>query len=382
MTLKQMNLRVFRREPLPHVFFQPRFEAWYDWHRQFGGLPASLRDLSAPEAHPPQAELTGVYDLVGASMRSVHYYTGQPDPVACSFTEEVEVTDRRDGDEIKRRYETPHGPLFETHRRTIDNTWRAVEFAAKTADDLPALRWLLQRRIIVFSPENFRVGAEFIGDRGVPSFWVPKSPYFALAQQWMKHRDFIFALADCPREIEDIMRIIDESYDQLYEQLISSSLVDIISFGENVAMAYLSPRYFEQYVLPWYAKRSGQLRSAGIFTHIHIDGHFKPLLPYLADMPFDGLEALTPEPQGDVTLEEMAEYMGDKILLDGIPAVLFLNHHSREELQACTEKIVRLFHPRLVLGISDELPEAGDEEAFERLKWVADYSRTHGGGRG
>jgi hypothetical protein len=388
MTLKEMNLRVFRREPLPRVFFQPRFEAWYDWHRcargasasggQFGGLPASLRDLS----------LTEVYDLVGASMRSVHYYTGQPDPVACSFTEEVEVADRRDGDEIKRRYETPHGPLFERHRLTIDNTWRAVEFAAKAADDLPALRWLLQRRIIGFSPENFRVGAEFIGDRGVPSFWVPKSPYFALAQQWMKHKDFIFALADCPREIEDIMKIIDESYDQLYEQLISSppeadaplaqKLVNIISFGENVAMAYLSPRYFERYVLPWYAKRSGQLRSAGIFTHIHIDGHFKPLLPYLAEMPFDGLEALTPEPQGDVTLEEMAEYMGDKILLDGIPAVLFLNHHSREELQACTEKIVRLFHPRLVLGISDELPEAGDEEAFERLKWVADYSRSRG----
>jgi len=369
MTLKEMNLRVFRREPLPHVFFQPRFEPWYDWHRQFGGLPQSIRELS----------LRQVYDLIGASMRSVHYYTGQPDPVVCRFTDEVKATERQEGDRIKRRYDTPHGPLFETQRWTVDQTWRTVEFAAKTADDLPALRWLLRRRIIAFSPDNFRVGAEFIGDRGAPSFWVPKSPYFALAQQWMKHKDFIFALADCPREIEDIMKIIDESYDQLYEQLISSKLVNIISFGENVAMAYLSPRYFEQYVLPWYAKRSGQLRSARIFTHIHIDGYFKPLLPYLADMPFDGLEALTPEPQGDVTLEEMREYMGDKILLDGIPAVLFLNHHSREEFQACTEKIVRLFHPRLVLGISDELPEAGDEEAFERLRWVADYCRSRGG---
>ncbi len=96
-------------------------------------------------------------------------------------------------------------------------------------------------------------------------------------------------------------------------------------------------------------------------------------------MPFDGFEALTPAPQGDVTLEEMREHMGDKVLLDGIPAVLFLEHHPREQLQECTERVVELFHPRLVLGISDELPEAGGEECFARLKWVADYSRSRGG---
>ncbi len=368
MTLKEMNLRVFRREPLPHVFFQPRFEPWHAWHEQFGGLPGRVRGMSLLEA----------YDLIGASMRTVHYYTGQPDPVEVSFTDDVKIADERDGDDIRRRHDTPHGPLFETSRLTVDQTWRTVEFAAKRAEDLPALRWLLQRLVISFDPEKFRLGADFIGDRGEPQFWVPKSPYFALAQQWMKHRDFVFALADCRRAMEEIMQVIDERYDRLYEQLVSSGLVRIINFGENVAMAYLSTRYFEEYVLPWYAKRSGQLREAGIFTHIHIDGDFKPLLPYLAELPFDGLEALTPTPQGDVTLEEMRESMGEKILLDGIPAVLFLDHHPREELQACTEKVVELFHPRLVLGISDELPEAGGEESFERLRWVGEYARSHG----
>ncbi len=368
MTLKEMNLRVFRGEALPQVFFQPRFEPWYVWHKQFGDLPAEIEDLS----------LRDVYDLMGASMRTVHYYTGQPDPVEISFADDVRVTDKREGDDIRRRYDTPHGPLFQTSRLTVDQTWRTVEFAAKSASDLPALRWLVQRCILRFSPEKFRIGSDYLGDRGEPQFWVPKSPYFALAQQWMKHRDFVFALADCPREMAEIMQTIDESYDQLYEGIISSGLVRIINFGENVAMAYLSTRYFEEYVLPWYAKRSGQFREAGIFTHIHIDGHFRPLLPYLADLPFDGLEALTPEPQGDVTLEEMKAHIGDKVLLDGIPAVLFLDHQPREELQACTERVVELFHPRLVLGISDELPEGGGEEAFERLKWVAEYSRTHG----
>jgi hypothetical protein len=369
MTFREMNLAVFRGEPLPHVFFQPRFEPWVWWHRERGDLPEEVRDLSLPE----------VYDRVGASMRSVAYYTGQPDPIVGGWAGDVKVSQDREGDLLRVRYDTPHGPLFETSRFTSDKTWRKVEFAAKTAGDLPALRWLLERRTYRFDAARYQAGKAFIGERGEAHFWVPKSPYFALAQQWMKYADFIYALADRPREIADLMRAINASYDPLYEQLTASRQVRILNFGENVAMAYLSPRYYEQYVAPWYERRSGQLRGAGIFTHVHIDGAFRGLLPYLAGMPFDGLEALTPQPQGDVTLEEIKAHIGDKVLLDGLPAVYFLDHHPREALAACVEQVVDLFHPRLVLGISDELPQGGGEEAYRRLKWVADYARRRTG---
>ena len=366
MTFREMNLRVFQRKPMPHVFFQPRFEPWFDWHRQFNSLPLEVEGLSLREA----------YDLVGASMRTVHYYTGQPDPVMTSYSPDVKLDVTTEGDQRKLRFDTPYGPLFENQKFTVDRTWRTVEFLAKKPGDLPALRWLLSRRQLHFSADNFRQGAEYIGDRGVPQFWVPKSPYFAMAQQFMRYEDFIYALADHPKAVEEIMDIIDDSYEGLYEELAASGQLNILNFGENIAMAYLSRRYFEEYVLPWYEKRSGRLRDAGIFTHIHIDGYFRGLLPYLKDLPFDGLEALTPEPQGDVTLEEMAEAMGDKILLDGIPAVLFLDHYPREEFEACVKRVVELFHPRLVLGISDELPEAGGDESFRRLKWIGGWCKT------
>jgi hypothetical protein len=367
LSLREINLRVFRGLPLPHIFFQPRFEPWYDLHRLEGTLPHEIQELS----------LLQVYDLLGASMRTVHYYTGQPDPIEISYTDEVKISEQRQGNRLIRCYQTHHGPLYEAEQLTIDRAWRTVEFAAKSAQDLPALGWLLARRVIQFNPDKFKQGTEYIGQRGEPSFWVPKSPYLALAQQWMKYTDFIYALTDYRAAVEDIMAAIDDSYDALYEQLISSGLMRILNFGENIAMAYLSLRYFEGYLAPWYEKRSGSLRRAGIFTHIHIDGFFKPLLPYLKDLPFDGYEALTPKPQGDVTLEEIREHIGGKVLLDGIPAVLFLRHHSREELQDCVEQIIELFHPRLVLGISDELPEGGDEESFERLKWVAHRCQTY-----
>ncbi|MBN1808803.1 MAG: hypothetical protein JW909_07010 [Planctomycetes bacterium] len=366
MTLKEMNLRVFSGEPVPHVFFQPRFEPWVAWNKLFNSLPEEVKHL----------DLRQIYDLVGASMRTVHYYTGQPGPIVSSFTDEVAVSHKKDGGIMETRYDTPHGPLFSKQKFTEDQTWRTIEFPAKKKEDLPALKWLIEREVISFSADNFRQGAEFIGERGEPSFWVPKSPYFALAQQWMKYEDFIFAMMDAAPEMLDIMKVIDEGYDRVYEELISSGMVRIINFGENIAMAYLSPQYFEEHCLPWYEKRSNQLRRAGIYTHIHIDGYFRPLLPYLKTMPFDGLEALTPEPQGDVSIDEIKEHIGDKVLLDGIPAVYFLEHHSEELLQECVEKLVKLFHPRLILGISDELPEAATEVGFERLKRVSEYARS------
>ena len=96
MTRKEMNLRVFRREPLPHVFFQPRFEPWFAMHSNRGTLPEQLKGMS----------LTDVYDSIDASMRTVHYYTGQPYPIRVSLSNEVKVTERRENDLLKRYYDT------------------------------------------------------------------------------------------------------------------------------------------------------------------------------------------------------------------------------------------------------------------------------------
>ncbi|MHC5034021.1 MAG: uroporphyrinogen decarboxylase family protein, partial [Planctomycetota bacterium] len=303
-------------------------------------------------------------------------YTGMPDPVVQTYTDRVDVRHEQlpDGD-VRTVTTTPHGELVERTHETVDRTWRTVDFPVKTPADLKKLKWLVERTAPTFSLENFERGSRFIGHRGEPQFWVPKSPYQALCQIWMKLDDFVYALADAPREVEDVMEAIDKSYDRLYDELAASGRVRIVNFGENIHDHLLSPAYFERYLIPWYEKRAGQLRSAGIFTHVHIDGYFRSLLPYLAKLPFDGLEALTPLPQGDVSLEEIGEHIGNKVLLDGIPAVYFLPHYSLDRLAECVETIVELFHPRLVLGISDELPQGADESGIDKVRWVSDYCR-------
>jgi hypothetical protein len=367
-SFREMNLRVFRREPLPHVFFQPRIEPWVQWHQRRNLLPEPLRGRSLPET----------FDWLGASMRYLNYHTGLPNAVISAVNPTVKVRERNAPDERVRIYETPFGDLTEVQQFTAEGSWRVAEHLVKAPADLAALRWLCERTTYSFSRERFEAGRRFMGDRGEPQFFLPRSPYQALVVQWMTLPDLIYALADMPQEVEDLMRVIDDSYDPVFKEIIASGLVKIAGFGENIEAQLLSPKYFEQYLLPYYQKRVGALRRAGIHSHVHIDGKFRPLLRYLADLPFDGLEALTPAPMGDATLEDIREHIGDKILLDGLPAILFTDTYTRDELMQMVEKMVTYFHPRLILGISDELPQGGGLEAMERCKLVADWCRNHG----
>ncbi len=366
MTFKEMNLRIFQGKPVQHVLFQPRFEPWFHWHEIFDKMPEPYQGM----------RIRDLYDHLGVSMRYMHYYTGIDDPVEETFFPEVKIREKFMKTEGWRTYETPFGELTEKLQYTIDHEWRQVEFPAKNVEDLKALRWLIKRIQYRFNLKKFHLGEDFVGDRGVAQFWLPKSPYQALAQVWMKLPHLVYALADARDEVEDTMTVIDESYDSLYSQVCQAGVVKILNIGENLHEALFSHRWFERYYLPWYQKRIPQLKQAGIFSHLHLDGYFHSLLPYLKDLPFDGLEALTPIPQGDVTLEEIKESIGDKILLDGIPAVMFMETYSRDDLMQITEKVIDLFAPRLVLGVSDEVPEGQGIEAMERVRLVGDYCRT------
>ncbi len=376
MTKREMNLRIFQGKDIPYPLFQPRIEPWYNWHRQFNVMPERYKDYSLLE----------LYDELDISMRYIAYYTEIPSPVGLKYTDKVKISEKEMDSECRLiTIDTPYGELTREIRLTSDRNWRTSRSCIKTREDIKKATWLFRNTEFYFIEENFDKGDRFIGDRGEPQFALPRSPYQSLHVDgsWMTLENLIYGLNDFPQEMEELMSAIDESYDHLYEEVISHrDKVKIVNFGENIDCYLLSPKYFEKYLIPFWDKRSNQLRKAGIYTHIHIDGHFRPILKYLKDLPFDGLEALTPYPQGDVSIEDMKEYIGDNVLLDGIPAILFLPIYPREELYRCVEELIRLFHPRLVLGISDEIPEGVEEEGIERVRWISEYCKSYSLKRG
>lgn len=126
-------------------------------------------------------------------------------------------------------------------------------------------------------------------------------------------------------------------------------------------------------MLPAYQHRCKRLHKAGKFVHAHWDGDTKPLLPFARTTGLDGIEAITPKPQGDVTLEEIKAGLGDDIfLLDGIPAVFFDATYPVSILEDCARRLIELFAPKLVLGISDEISSHGDIERIRIVGKIVD----------
>ena len=191
----------------------------------------------------------------------------------------------------------------------------------------------------------------------------------------MGFENTIYALNDYPDKMKDFLKVIEEYEDKIYEVVLNSPL-QILNFGENIDANINSPSLFEKYLIPYYKKRINQVHQKGKFCHIHMDGSLKPLLPLIDKAGFDAIEAATPLPQGDVTLEELKDALGETILIDGIPAILFLPQYSCKELEEFTIKVLEMFSPNLILGVSDEVPPTADIEKVKFVSKIRDGSST------
>ena len=347
-----MARAVFKGEDPGGVLWQPRLEFWYSANKKKGTLPSHLAASS-------------LFDVYEYCLASIRYYKGRNLKVRHEAVEVHETweTDRR----LRTTWTTPVGSLTEliqydelklSHRRT--------EYRLKKPEDFKVLEYILRDERWYWDQEAYEKHMTQFARFGPLQFYFRRSPLQNLFIDEMGFENTIFAMNDYPDVIQRYMKAESDADDAMYDVL-RDCPVQYLNFGENIDARMDPPNLWLEYLIPYYRRRTDQLHGAGKFVHIHIDGSMKPLLPHLRECPWDGIEAATPVPQGDVTLEEIKEAIGEMVLLDGIPALYFLPLYPEGELLRCVEKIVELFYPRLVLGISDEIPPDGD---IERVRMV------------
>ena len=270
-----------------------------------------------------------------------------------------------------------------TVTRKTPNNWYHItlKWPVASEEELKVAIWRAENTTWAWDQAAFdRVAAEW-GDLGAPTIYLPRVNVQKLYLEDMGVENAIMALHDWPDTVEAYFRALDECHDRAID-VINPSPVEIVNFGDNVHARTLSPKLFRRYVLPAYQHRCERLHSTGKFVCSHYDGETKPLLPLAHETGLDGIEAITPLPQGDVTLEEIKAGLGDDmVLLDGIPAVFFDEEFPVSALEECTHRLIELFAPRLILGISDEISSHGDIERIRVVGRIVDeYNAGCGGG--
>ena len=356
LSFREKDLAIFQGKDPGGVLWQPRLEFWYAVNKKRGTLPKHLGDAS----------LLDVYDYCRASVR--YFVEG----LRVQY-KQVNVTEKMEDEKrLRRTWETPLGTLtdvlyYDEWNLSSHNT----EYKLKKPEDFKILEFILQDEVWHWNRAAYEQSLEPIGERGAPQFYFRRSPLQGLFIEHMGFENTIYMMHDHPEVIRHYVEAASEADNAIYE-VVCRCPVQILNLGENIDAFLDPPTIWHQHLIPYYRKRTEQLHAAGKFVHIHVDGAMKPLLPYLRDCPWHGIEAATPLPQGDVTLDEIKEALGDLVLLDGIPALYFLPSYAIETLVTCAKRLVELFYPRLVLGISDEIPPDGD---IERVRLVGELAK-------
>jgi len=96
---------------------------------------------------------------------------------------------------------------------------------------------------------------------------------------------------------------------------------------------------------------------------LHNDGTLKASLPLLAETALDAVEAVTPAPVGDLTVQEVKEICQGKSIVWGcLPGALFSPLYPEDYFKDYLKKVLETFPAGsgFVLGVADQVPPDAD----------------------
>lgn len=343
------------------IIWQPRIGCWFD-DREFAGepIPSPYTGMNLPQ----------LYRALGVSARIYLFnrcFVSQEDSAVRHYRRELNGTD------TEFVWETPVGVQRAVERRSPNSTYAEhLKWPIADEADMKIAAWREGHRTWRFDKAAYESLREEWKGLGAPTIYLPRITVQKLYIDEMGVEAGIYALMDYPDTCRAYFDALEAAAERLIE-VVKASPIRIINFGDNIHAGTLPPEYFLDYVLPVYQRRCESLHEAGKFVHAHWDGDTAPLLPFAKETGLDGIEALTPQPQGDVTLEMIREALGDSMfLLDGIPAIYFDHTFSEQTLVDCTRRVIELFAPKLILGISDEISSTGDIERIRLVQQIVD----------
>ena len=359
--LLALNRDIIRRQANGRVLWQPRILCWYD-DRMFtgAGLPAPYTGMTPSRMYRALGCSNRIYDYNGCFQKI-------DDPRVRRSSRQISPL------ETEHIIETPVGRVTmnlvanTSNYGTFPKKWWITEEA-----DMRVFLWMEERATWAWDQAHYdRTFAEW-GHIGLPAIFLPRTNIQSLFLDTMGVENGIYALYDWPDLVEAYFEVLDESHTRLID-VVNASPIEYVNFGDNLHGGILPPELFRKYLLPAYLKRNEQLHRAGKFTFSHWDGDTKPLLPFARECGLDGIEAITPKPQGDVTVEEMKAALGDEVfLIDGIAAILFDDSWPEAMLVEQTKRLIDLFAGKLILGISDEMSSTGNIERVRLVGRIVD----------
>jgi hypothetical protein len=373
----------FQHKPVERIVWQPRFSDWYHQNHvlqlrkdmsadQIAKLVTKCPDLPKDIYGMEPWE---IYDYLDASPRypgecwgGMGFFYDKGNTDADAKIEHKTTTDEKGN--WYHKITTPYGVLTESRRA---GSSYPDERILKKREDFKAVLYYIQNHTIehLFNENMYNIYQEVNEGKCVSVGGPWRSPYNKCIVELAGTKNTMLLMKRYTKEFDEFCDELARINFEVIMPPEMKSPVEFISCGDNVDGMNNPPYVYEKYILPYFERVAKECKKAGKFTFAHYDGHLQDLLPYLGNdrFPFDGIEAPTIKPQGDVTLEELRKALGDRIIvLDGIPSTIFTHYFSDAQFDTLVKDVLHAFAPNIILGVSDEYSPNG---LFSRMKRVA-----------
>jgi uroporphyrinogen decarboxylase len=160
------------------------------------------------------------------------------------------------------------------------------------------------------------------------------------------HRQALVALIDEPERCEAILQRYTDGVKQLALEQAQCG-VDAIKVSSPFAGAgFLSPRFYERFVLPYERQIAQAVRAQGVHIYTHTCGAIGDRLELIARTGVSGIECLDPPPIGNVELAEAKARIGKTHFIKGnIDSVNVLLRKTRDEVMDDARQRIQIGMP-------------------------------------
>ncbi|MHA1525710.1 MAG: uroporphyrinogen decarboxylase family protein [Promethearchaeota archaeon] len=185
----------------------------------------------------------------------------------------------------------------------------------------------------------------------------------------MLHRD--------PKFIKEVHEVIAEFTKNCYMSYMDAGAELFLESGD---LAYkkgpmMSPKKFYEVLLPAYKMITDAVHERGGKIVLHTDGQVTPLLDFVVDCGFDGLQSL--EPTAGVDLAFVKKKVGDKLCIMGnIDVAHILVDATKEEVYDAVKYAIKTGGPGGGFVVSAANMHPGVN--VPNLRWMAEATKEYG----
>lgn len=243
------------------------------------------------------------------------------------------------------RLRTPKGDLTKTRKHIpgVHTTW-TTEHLLKGPEDIDRYLSVIPEFFHIDESKEKLARAEYaalderLGDNGVimnqegdPSSYIPDLFEFGLfTMMCFQYKDKILELIDAhTKPILDKFRMDAANRFGALHRLCGP---------EYFTPPYLPEEYFRDMVLPGCTECGRILAEAGIFLRLHCHGRIREVLPMIVEMGAKGTDPIEPPPDGNITLKEVKDQYGDKLVLFGNMELKVLEQGTTAEVREVVKK--------------------------------------------